>query len=169
MKKIFTILIFTIILLTSCVGKEKMGFNTRDKMNLQMADRIFECINRQDVDGLYNLFSEEVKKSDMTLASNIEKLYIYVNGNVESYKKFGISSKTSIEKKQNSTYYESQFKLIINGISYFLLYSYTVKNDFEPEKVGLKFIKMYKESDEEKYFCYWNQIEPGVFLPDEAK
>ena len=169
MKKYILIFITMVLTLTSCGGKEKMGFNTRDKMNMQMAERIVDCINKEDVDGLYNLFSEEVKNSDMTLRNNIEKLYNYINGKIESYEKFGITSKTSIEKNQNASYYDSKFKLIINEIPYLLYYTYTVKNDFQPKTIGLKCIKIVLETDEEKYFCYWDEIAPGIFLPDEAK
>ena len=119
-----------ILSLTGCVGKEKMGFNTRDKMNMQMADKIVDCINKEDVDGLYNLFSEEVRNNDKTLKEDIEKIYHYLNGKVESYEKWAIGNNTSIEKEKNSTAYRSKFIIKINNASYFLYYDNTVRNDF---------------------------------------
>ena len=169
MKKYIALFITMIITFTSCIGKEKMGFNTRDKMNMQMADKIVDCINKEDVDGLYNLFSEEVRNNDKTLKEDIEKIYHYLNGKVESYEKWAIGNNTSIEKEKNSTAYRSKFIIKINNASYFLYYDNTVRNDFYPEKVGLLFVKIFAETDKDKYFCYWNEIEPGIFLPDEAK
>lgn len=146
-----------------------MGFNDRDKLNLRMADKIIECINNKDEDGLYNLFSEEVKNTDLTLKDEITHLYHNIGGKIDSYEKWAIGSSTSIEKEKNSTSYQSKFKIKINGISYYMYYDNTVKNDFSQENVGLKFIKIFSEEDEDKYFCYWNEIKPGIFLPEEAK
>ena len=146
-----------------------MGFNTRDKMNMQIADSIVDCINKQDVEGMYNLFSEEVRINDKTLKNDIEKIYHYLNGQIETYEKWAVGNTTDIEKEKNSTTYRSKFIIKINNVSYFMYYDYTVKNDFYPEKVGLLFVKIFAETDKDKYFCYWNKIEPGIFLPDEAK
>ena len=60
MKKYILIFITMILSLTGCVGKEKMGFNTRDKMNMQMADKIVDCINKEDVDGLITCFPKKL-------------------------------------------------------------------------------------------------------------
>ena len=169
MKKYILIFITMVLTLTSCGGKEKMGFNTRDKMNMQMADKIVDCINNGDVDGLYNLFSEEVRVNDKSLKADIAKIYHYLHGKIESYEKWAIGNNTSIEKEKNSTAYRSKFIIKINNASYFLYYDNTVRNDFYPEKVGLLFVKIFAETDKDKYFCYWNEIEPGIFLPDEAK
>ena len=100
MKKYIALFITMIITFTSCIGKEKMGFNTRDKMNMQMADKIVDCINKEDVDGLYNLFSEEVRNNDKTLKEDIEKIYHYLNGKVESHEKWAVGSTTDIETRK---------------------------------------------------------------------
>ncbi len=119
MKKNISLIILMILLFTSCMGKEKMGFNTRDKMNLQMADRIVECINNEDVDGLYILFSEEVRLNDRTLKEDIEKIYHYLHGKVETYEKWAVGSTTDIEQGKNSTSYRSKFIIKINLLENF--------------------------------------------------
>jgi len=169
MKKYIVLFITMVLNLTSCVGKEKMGFNTRDKMNMQTADKIVECINKQDVNGLYNLFSEEVRSTDKTMKEDIEKIYHYLNGKVESYEKWAVGSTTDIEKGKNSTYYYSSFKLMINEVEYYLYYIYYPRNDFDSTNEGVKTLKIVKVDEDDKYFCYWQNLKPGVFLPDEAK
>jgi len=151
--------------MSGCRGKETMGFNDRDKLNLKMADKIIECINNKDEEGLYNLFSDEVKNTDLTLKDEIIYLYNNIGGRIDSYEKWAIGSSTSIEKEKNSTSYQSKFKIEINGISYYMYYDNTVKNDFLLENIGLKFIKIFAEVDEEKHFCYWNEIPKGVSFP----
>ena len=169
MKNYISIFIVIVMILSSCKGKEKMGFNDRDDLNMQIADKIVECINNTDVIGLYNLFSEEVKNNDLTLKEDIKKLYRYLNGQVKTYEKWAIATTTDMEKGQNSTCYRSKFKLKIDDITYFMYYDNTVKNDFSSEQVGLKFIKIFPLADEDKYFCYWQDIKPGIFLINEAK
>lgn len=168
MKRLFLLLVIIIVSVFSCTGKEKMGFNQRDKMNKQMAYKIVELINSKDIEGLYNLFSEEVKESDLTLKEDIRKLFPYLNGKIISCEKFGIAMDGDIEKEKNSTHYESKFKIIINDTVYFMYYDYTVRNDFSPKKEGLRFIKIFKEAEKKKYFCYWDLIKSGIFLPDES-
>ncbi len=154
---------------TSCMGKEKMGFNTRDKMNIQVADKIAEYINKKNVDGMYNLFSLDIKTDNLMLKEDIIKLYKYLNGQVKTYEKWAVGSTTDIEQGKNSTYYYSSFKMTINGIEYYLYYIYFPKNDFNSTKEGVQSLKIVKVVDDDKYFCYWQDMKPGVFLPDEAR
>lgn len=154
---------------TSCMGKEKMGFNTRDKMNIQVADKIAEYINKKNVDGMYNLFSLDIKTDNLMLKKDIIKLYKYLNGQVKTYEKWAVGSTTDIEQGKNSTYYYSSFKMTINGTDYYLYYIYFPKNDFNSTKEGVQSLKIVKVVDDDKYFCYWQDMKPGVFLPDEAR
>jgi hypothetical protein len=158
-----------IITLSSCKGKEKIGFNDRDKLNLQVAEKIVSCINSKDVEGLYSLFSEDVRTNDKTLKNDISKILDYLNGKIDSYEKWAVASTTDIEKSKNSTNYESKYKIKVNNVLYYMYYDNTVKNDFDNDKVGLYFLKIFKVEDKDKYFCYWEDINPGIFLPDEAK
>ena len=32
---------------------------------------------------------------------------------------------------------------------------------------GIKSLRVIKEEDYEKYFFYWNEMKPGIFVPDE--
>ncbi len=146
-----------------------MGFNTRDKMNMQTADKIVDCINKGDVDGLYNLFSTDSKTVNLTIKEDISKLYRYLNGQIETYEKWAVGNTTDIEKGKNSTYYYSSFKMIINKVEYYLYYIYYPRNDFDSTKEGVESLKIVKVDEDDKYFCYWQDMKPGIFLPDEAK
>ena len=146
-----------------------MGFNTRDKMNMQTADKIVDCINKQDVDGMYNLFSKDSQTVNLTLKEDISKLYRYLNGLIETYEKWAVGNTTDIEKGKNSTYYYSSFKMLINKVEYYLYYIYYPRNDFDSTKEGIKTLKIVKVDEDDKYFCYWQDMKPGIFLPDEAK
>ena len=169
MKKYILFLITMLLTLTGCMAKEKMGFNTRDKMNMQMADKIVDCINKCDVDGLYNLFSMDSKTVNLTIKEDIAKLYKYLNGQIETYEKWAVGNTTDIDKEKNSTYYYSSFKMKINEVEYYLYYIYYPRNDFDQTKEGIKTLRIVKVAEDDKYFCYWQDMKPGVFLPDEAK
>ncbi len=146
-----------------------MGFNDRDMLNMEMADKIVVCINSKDIGALYNLFSDEVRNNDKALKSNILKIYNFLDGKIDSYEKWAVGSTTDIEKDKNSTYYYSSFKLSINNVEYYLYYIYYPKNDFSLDSEGIKSLKVVKVSEDDKYFCYWQDMQPGIFLPDEAK
>ena len=106
---------------------------------------------------------EEIEEED------IEKIYHYLNGKVESHEKWAVGSTTDIEKGKNSTYYYSSFKMVISGIEYYLYYIYYPRNDFELIKEGITSLKVVKVDEDGKYFCYWQDMKLGIFLPDEAK
>ena len=40
------------------------------------------------------------------------------------------------------------------------------KNSYDPQKEGVKSIKVIKEIDDDKYFCYWQELKPGIFVPE---
>ena len=52
----------------------------------EMADKILECINSKDIDGLYELFSEEVKNSDIDLKVQIKNLFDVIRGELKGNK-----------------------------------------------------------------------------------
>ncbi|MCQ2599928.1 MAG: DUF5104 domain-containing protein [Treponema sp.] len=169
MKKNILLIVSVIFVLTGCVKKEKQSFNKRDEMNLLMADEIVKCINKEDIDSLYALFSAKVKTQDLNLKEDIKKLYKYLNGQVVSCEKWAVGSTTEIENEINSTYYFSSFKIVINKIDYYLYYIYFPRNDFDSSREGIRSLKIVKVDEDDKYFCYWQSLKPGVFLPDEAK
>lgn len=130
------------MIMSSCsVGvKEKMGFATRDKLNLQMADKIVAFINDSDVNGLYNLFSEEVKENNSKLNSDVKLLIDYLDESIDSYEEWAVGSKTSVEYGKNSTVYYSRFTMKVNNVDYFLHYIYYPKNDFDVNREGIRTI-----------------------------
>lgn len=92
-----------------------------------------------------------------------------MDGQVVSYEKWAIGNTTEIENGINSTYYFSSFKIVINKIEYYLYYIYYPRDDFDSTKEGIKSLKIVKVNEDDKYFCYWQNLKTVVFLPDEAR
>jgi hypothetical protein len=153
-------------LFTSCYAREKTGFKTRDRMNLETASKIIQFISEKNADGLRKLFSEEVISNDRYLEKDIQKLFSFCDGKISSYEKIAIGQESNIDGGKNSTEYNTKYRFIINETSYLLYYKYTPKNSYEIQKEGLSSIKIIKETDEDKYFCYWNELKPGIFVPE---
>ena len=63
-----------------------MGQRKFELANKEMADKILECINSKDIDGLYELFSEEVKNSDIDLKVQIKNLFDVIRGELKGNK-----------------------------------------------------------------------------------
>ena len=162
-KLLQTIFIFS-FLLTSCFAKEKLGFRSRDKMNLETANKIIQFISDKNAAGLKELFSEEVISNDINLEKDIQRLLNFCDGKISNFEKITMGMDTSIDGGKNSTEYKTEFRFIINETSYLLYYIYTPKNSYDTMKEGVKSIKIIKEIEDDKYFCYWQKLKPGMFV-----
>lgn len=171
MKPIVRIVLFSIclIMMNSCKEKGigKMGFRTRDRKNREMAVSIITGINKRDTNQLYTYFSIEVQEKEISLRSDLEKLISMLNGKITRYEKWAVSADTSIEGPKNRTEYHSTYRLWINDEEYVLDYIYIVRDDFQKKAEGVRSMKLIKKIDEDKYFCYWQDMKPGLFLPKE--
>ena len=71
-----------------------------------------------------------------------------------------------IEKGDKLSQYYSKFRVWIGEREYVLYYIYIVENSFNRETEGVRTIKFIRKEDEKKYFCYWDQLKAGVFIPE---
>lgn len=133
--------------------------------NLQICDKIVECINTKNSRNLCALFSENVRNVQPDLATNAEEMFSYLGGKVINYEEFGITENFSKEGFQKKICYYSTFKLSINDETFIMDYIYILKNDFNVGDEGINSLKIIRESDKEQYFCYFPDLQPGIFLP----
>lgn len=150
-----------------CKGKEKMGFVSRDRMNFKIGEEILQCFLEKDEERFKSLFSKDVISNNPELDNEIRKLFKYCNGSINSFENYATSMETSIDGELNSTTYNTIFKVSIDGIMYLLFYIYTPKDLYDNKIEGVRSIRVIKESEREKYFCYWQDMKPGIFVPDE--
>lgn len=163
----FIIFIFLYIFsFSNCQGKEKMGFAMREQKNLDVANKIIQCIEEKNVDGLYMLFSKEVISSQKNLKTDILRLYNFCSGNILEYEKIAMGIDTRIEGKSNSSEFHTSYKIHIDDTDFIMEYIFIVRDSFDDKDEGIKSLKIIKEIDEDKYFCYWQDMKPGIFIPE---
>ena len=165
-KSIVVFIILYIFGFSNCQEKQRMGFAIREQKNLDAANKIIQCIEEKNVDSLYALFSDEVISSQETLKNDILKLYTFCSGNILGYEKLAMGVDTIIEGKLNSSEFHTSYKLHINDTDFIMDYIFIVKDSFDNKREGIKSLKIIKESDEDKYFCYWQDMKPGIFIPE---
>lgn len=142
-----------------------MGFKTREKMNIETGNKIIKYISEKDSEKLKYLFSKEVISTELTLSKDIEQLFDFCDGYIRSYEKISMGMETDVDKEQNTTVFNTKYRFVINDTPYLLYYIYTPKNTYNPKKEGLQSIKIIKEIDADRYFCYWNEMKLGIFTP----
>lgn len=142
-----------------------MTFSMREKLNLETGEKIIRCISEKDSESLKNLFSEEAA-STANLEKDIEKLFSYCDGKISDSKMRSTGTETEIAGKHNSTEYMTTFTFNLDDVPYLLYYKYTPKNTFDQKKEGVKSIQTVKESDDDRYFCYWEDMGAGILAPD---
>ena len=47
-------------------------------------------------------------------------------------------------------------------------YIFIAKDSFDNKKEGIRSLKIIKESDEDKYFCYWQDMKAEIFIRAEG-
>ena len=155
------------ILNAGCFGGEKMGFDERTRKNKEMAETIINCISEKDSAALRGVFCPDTLEKSRTLDEDIYRLFAYCNGKVTEYKEVVASSFTHIDMNLNSTEFNDEYDFTIGDTPYILLFIYYPKNTIDIRKEGVTTIQVMKKEDEDKYFCYWEDMEPGIFVPRE--
>ena len=149
---------------TSCYGKGKMGVATMERMNLGTGEKILNFISEKNENEMEALFSEEVVSTELNLEEGIRRLFEFCDGQITDYEKIVMGMEASVNNGLNATTFNTKYRFKINEVSYLLYYIYTPKNTFDSKKEGVRSIKIVKEIDSDKYFCYWNEIKPGIFI-----
>lgn len=161
------VMVFCICICANCEGKKNMSFQTLDQKNLDVGKTLVECLITHDQETLYSLFSKEVQMDSMSLKKDISRLLSIVNAKIEKYEEYSKSVDTKIRDSKSSFEYHTTYILWINGMEYILRYIYTAKNSFDINTEGIRSLRIVKKVDKDKYFCYWQDMEPGIFIPEE--
>ena len=152
-----------------------MGQRKFELANKEMADKILECINSKDIDCLYELFSDEVKNSDVDLKGQIQILFGVVEGEIKGRKKnsseyFWKSADQRIKYDKISLKFDTRYIVDDKKYSFLLEYIFIPKNDFKYEEEGIRRIRFIRDKDRKKYYLRSpdsDSIDMGVYVPAE--
>lgn len=146
-------------------GIRKNIFHNYDKMNLKIGEEIVGTLDSKSDVTLFSFFSEKVKDSIPELQTDIKKLFATYEGSVVDFENFAMGLESKIDDSKKIIEYHTTFKVKINEDMYFLYYIYLPRNDFSESTEGVSSIKFIRACDEYKYFCTWQDMKEGVFIP----
>lgn len=152
-----------------------IGNRKYEVANIEMADKIIDCINAKDIDCLNELFSDEVKNSDVDLKGQIQILFGVVEGEIKGRKKnsseyFWKSADQRIKYDKISLKFDTRYIVDDKKYSFLLEYIFIPKNDFKYEEEGIRRIRFIRDKDRKKYYLRSpdsDSIDMGVYVPAE--
>ena len=179
-KVVSLLLLFcAVCMLSSCIRGSRTdihGYNVERNMNV-FIEIIVKAINEDDKGAIQLLFSKNILDEVDNLDENIEIMFAFIQGTIESWEKLtgsGISDLRSEghRKRTNNAYYyvntaEHQY--------FFLLHNCSI-DSLSPDNVGLQLLLVVRAEDENEIYNGDNKIlfdgtiripRVGVYLPIE--
>ena len=145
------------LFLSSCsMGGSRVGRLNRDNDEKKAAaklEQVIEAIKNKDKASLKSLFSQKALSEAVDFDDNIDGLFDFIQGEVDSWKKlsgpsvFEENNYGHVKKEVNSYYYVNTDKQKY----FFLLKDYPVYTD-HPDNVGLYLFLVVKAEDREKIY-----------------
>ena len=78
-------LLIVCILIVSMIGCNGTSNKMKLRKRKQITEVLIEAINNNNIEGIYNLFSKDIKKSDAKLLLQIKDICNYFDSKIESY------------------------------------------------------------------------------------
>ena len=171
MKKMCFVLIFVLLLLTSC---STSGDNMKLTDNAAMAEnnlaKVIEAINQKNSKELKSLFSKNSLKDSHNIENTIENLFSYIDGNIKSYNwsddMGGPIADTNYEQGEKNIELKSWFYVITDEEKYVFFILYYPIDEFDEDNIGIYSLRVVKQTDKDIHLTYWQDMKtPGIYLP----
>ena len=168
------VLLLSMLFLSSCsIGGSRTSMlnKSSDKENAQrQLEKVLEAIQNRDKDALEALFSVNALNESDEFDSNMDNLFEFFEGEVESFER------TSGPSVFESIHYGSKIKKVSSKYHvttdkqeyFFLLHDFPVDTD-HPDNVGLYLLLVVKAEDKDEmwdnYYGKDNELCVGIYLP----
>ena len=160
----------TVFCLAGCKTRtdEMAGLEAHtDKQINKMKKQVIKCINKQDKEGLKNLFSKDSQRKIEDLDSKLDQFISAFNGNkIESAKGLGPNFKGSIQTQPLHIYGKYHLKLK-SGDKYIILIDICDIDDENKEKEGifqLDLLTFSKDEVPEGFHMDGSEDDYGIFI-----
>ena len=162
MQKIKILLLITVALcfLNSCGGVriDMLGYNEEKDINAKF-EKIIIAINENDMDAIKAFFSKNTLDEDDSLDENIEKLFTFIQGTIDSWeKRVGSSTSDSKDRGHRKREFSVSYDVNTGEQQYYFSLDYCSIDTKQPENVGLYLLLVVKNEDEEKIWDVDNKI-----------
>lgn len=171
MKRIYTLLLVLVVLLTSC-GMPHGGrilFSTDEQVADQRLENILDALKRQDKSAVKSMFSRQALIEAVNFDEHLDYLFDFFQGDVLSWEApYGIGGSGDKEyghytKKRIDAWYTVNTD---QGNYIFIFIDYSIDTE-NPDHAGLYTLHVIREEDEYIEFTSFEDIEkiPGIYKP----
>ena len=161
---LFLLLITSMICFSSCVGYLS-GDNhgkppvQNEKQASSRIEQIVQAINAQDKEALKELFSASVLENAEDFDKNLDALFAYIEGNVESWEEAnGPTVTETANQGAKKKEIKSFFYVITQHEKYFFQLEDCVMDTVTPENVGLSLLVVVTEENHMSIYYPENKI-----------
>lgn len=169
MKRIGVLLIFILLILSSCTGGET-GLSRLHDTDGQTADKRLEqlltAIEGKDKLTIKSMFSKKALSEVDDFDETVNSLFVFFDGQVQEK---GKSYPAVYEKKEAGIHTK---KLLwwnyvqTDKFKYVFIFIEHIENTEDPDILGLYTLRVIKEEDEDTLFTSYDDVEiPGIFVP----
>ena len=136
----------------------------------EMIEKIIACVEKEDAEGLTELFSPYAKDSTLNLAEQEEDFIDFFQGECESWKGNASSQEKSEHGKTIWRKLRGHYSIITDEAQYEIAYTYIPFHREEPDKEGLTAIEITTEENFDKEDFLWSLDQrPGIYVTEEGE
>ena len=171
---IATLFVFTLMSLTSCsLGGSRIEMlnssNEEKKANARM-EQIISAIEEKNEEALKSLFSKKALDETNDFDSEVDYLFNFLQGDIDSWKIFTWGSSESMSGGKRSEKLRSWYTLNTDKEEYIFLTIDFIADTINPDNAGLYTLRVIKSEDKDTQFPSWQEIEiPGIYKPEEQQ
>lgn len=161
----------SILLLSSClIGGSRTDMlnksNEEEKAD-ERIEQILSVINDKDRDAMKALFSKKALGEIEDFDSQVDYLLSFFQGDLMSWEKESLATYETIDYGEKTIKIESKYTVETDEDIYlFYIIDYTM-DTINPNNKGLYTLRVIKAADKEKEFTYWEDMEVGIYKPEE--
>ena len=145
-------------------------FRSDEELADEMIEKIIACAEKEDAEGLTELFSPYAKDSTLNLAEQEEDFIDFFQGECESWKGNASSQEKSEHGKTIWRKLRGHYSITTDEAQYEIAYIYIPFHREEPDKAGLTAIEITTEETFNKDWFLWSlDQKPGIYVTEDKE
>lgn len=161
------ITIVGVLFLSSCIiggSRTDMldNMNDREAADARL-EQVLEAIKNEDKDALKSMFSQTALEEAEDFDDRMEYLFSFFQGEVVSWERFAFNVSERINHGKMTKRNYVWYKVNTDQQEYYMYFVQWTVDTEHPENVGIYALRVVKAEDDERLFCYYQDMEAGIF------
>lgn len=167
-KKILCLIsMMCVLFLSSCIiggSRTDMLDNMNDEETADARlEQVLEAINNEDKDALKSMFSQTALEEAEDFDGSMEYLFSFFQGEVISWESHGLSGSERFHDGERTKRLHVYYNVNTDQKEYIMYFVQWTVDTEHPENVGIYALRVVKAEDDERLFCYYQDMEAGIF------